>query len=56
MRYGTGGFTENGHFILLSGIEDGKIKINDPNSIANSKKLWEFEDISGQIKNLWRYK
>ena len=53
---GPGDFTENGHFILLSGIEDGNIKINDPNSIANSKKLWEFEDISGQIKNLWRYK
>ena len=53
---GPGDFTENGHFILLSGVENGKIKINDPNSIANSKKLWEFEDISRQIKNLWRYK
>ncbi len=53
---GPGDFTETGHFIVLSGIEDGKIKINDPNSIANSKKLWDFEDISGQIKNLWRYK
>lgn len=53
---GPGDFTETGHFIVISGIEDGKIKINDPNSIANSKKLWDFEDISGQIKNLWRYK
>ncbi len=53
---GTGDFTETGHFIVLYGTEDGKIKINDPNSIANSKKLWDFEEISGQIKNLWRYK
>lgn len=53
---GPGDFTDTGHFILLYGTEDGKIKINDPNSIANSKKLWNFEEISGQIKNLWRYK
>ena len=53
---GPGDFTETGHFIVLYGTEDGKIKINDPNSIANSKKLWDFEEISGQIKNLWRYK
>ncbi|MBR6514223.1 MAG: C39 family peptidase [Clostridia bacterium] len=53
---GPGDFTEKGHFIVLCGTEDGKIRINDPNSIFNSKKLWEFEDISGQIKNLWRYK
>ncbi len=53
---GPGDFTDAGHFIVLSGKSDGKIKINDPNSISNSKKLWDFEDISGQIKNLWRYK
>ena len=53
---GPGDFTETGHFIVLCGTENGKIKINDPNSISNSKKLWDFEEISGQIKNLWRYK
>ena len=53
---GPGDFTETGHFILLSAVSEGKIKINDPNSISNSKKLWDFEDISGQIKNLWRYR
>ena len=53
---GPGDFTETGHFIILSGVTEGKIKINDPNSVSNSKKLWDFEDISGQIKNLWRYR
>lgn len=29
---GPGDFTKKGHFIVMTGIEDGKIKINDPNS------------------------
>lgn len=37
----------------MTGIENGKIKINDPNSIENSNKLWNFDDISSQINNLW---
>ncbi len=52
---GPGDFTETGHFIVLVGTKDGKLKLNDPNSISNSMKLWSFEDISGQIKNLWSY-
>lgn len=35
------------------GSEDGKIKVNDPNSKANSEKLWNYDDIYSQIKNLW---
>ena len=34
-------------------LENGKIEINDPNSIENSNKLWNFDDISSQINNLW---
>ncbi len=52
---GQGDFTDSGHFIVLVGVENGKIKINDPNSRERSKKLWEFEDIKYQIKNLWVY-
>lgn len=48
-----GDFTKKGHFIVMTGIENGKIKINDPNSIENSNKLWNFDDISSQINNLW---
>jgi hypothetical protein len=50
---GPGDFTTSGHFIVLTGLEDGKFRVNDPNSIANSEKLWSYEQIAGQIKNLW---
>ena len=50
---GPGDFTTTGHFIVLSGCEDGLIKINDPNSYANSEKLWSYEEIADQIRNLW---
>lgn len=52
---GRGDFTDNGHFVVFVGMEDGKIKINDPNSRENSEKLWKFEDIKYQIKNMWVY-
>lgn len=52
---GPGYFTKEGHFIVISGIKDGKLIIHDPNSIKNSKKLWEFNDIKNQIKAAWAY-
>ncbi len=50
---GPGAFTSTGHFIVLTGYENGKIKINDPNSYSNSEKEWEYDDIYNQINNLW---
>ena len=50
---GPGDFTTTGHYIVMVGYENGMIRINDPNSIANSQKLWKYEDIEGQIRNLW---
>lgn len=50
---GPGDFTTSGHFIVMVGVEDGKIRVNDPNSYQNSNKLWPYNDISDQIKNLW---
>lgn len=52
---GAGDFTTSGHFIVLTGIEDGKIKVNDPNSRARSNKLWDFETLAPQILNMWAY-
>lgn len=52
---GPGYFTKEGHFIVISGIKEGKLIIHDPNSIKNSKKLWEFNDIKNQIKAAWAY-
>lgn len=48
-----GDFTTKGHFIVLVGIENGKIKINDPNSKERSSLLWDYDRIEKQIKNLW---
>ena len=50
---GPGDFTQGGHYILVIGYKDGKFMINDPNSIENSNKLWEYSVLQPQIKNLW---
>ena len=50
---GPGDFTTSGHYIVLVGTEDGKLRVNDPNSREKSEKLWEFEQIEGQFRNLW---
>lgn len=50
-----GDFTTAGHFIVLTSVEDGKIRVNDPNSKKNSEKLWDYERLEPQIKNLWAF-
>ena len=51
---GRGDFTTEGHFIVLTGMKDGRIKVNDPNCIHRSC-LWKYETLEPQIKNLWAY-
>lgn len=53
---GPGDFTTAGHFIVLAGIKDDKIIVNDPNSKVRSARLWEFDELAGQIKNLWSFR
>ena len=53
INVGPGDFTLHGHYMVLVGYEDGKFKLNDPFSYINSEKLWTYEQIEGQIKNLW---
>ncbi len=50
---GPGIFTSTGHFIVLTGIRNGKILLNDPNSRKNSEKEWSLYEFKDQIKNLW---
>lgn len=53
LSVGPGDFTTTGHYIVLTGMEDGLYRVNDPNSVANSEKLWDYEELAAQIRNLW---
>ena len=50
---GPGDFTTSGHFILLTGVEAGQFRLNDPNRPSNSERLWDFDTLAPQIRNLW---
>lgn len=53
LALGEGDFTTTGHYIVLTGYADGFFAVNDPNSIENSSKLWSYEQLEGQIRNIW---
>ncbi len=55
MNVRPGVFTTIGHYLLVVGYEDGKFRVNDPNSEINSAKLWEFEEFSDQIRMMWSF-
>ena len=39
--------------MLFRSVEDGKLRVNDPNSRERSEQLWEYDQIKDQIRNLW---
>lgn len=49
---GKGDFTEQGHFIVITGYLGGFL-VNDPNSSERSERVWSYREIKNQIKNLW---
>ena len=53
LAMGAGDFTTTGHYIVLTGVEDGRFRVNDPNSMENSGKLWSYEQLEHQIRNIW---
>ncbi len=53
LAMGPGDFTTTGHYIVLTGVKDGKFQVNDPNSRIRSEKLWSYEELEGQIRNIW---
>ena len=50
---GTGEFTDNGHFLLVTGMENGMYRIHDPNSPSNTARLWTYDRLVSQIRGLW---
>lgn len=48
---GKGTLTNNGHFILITKLlEDGHVRIADPNSYENSRKEWELDLLLSELK------
>ena len=50
-----GDFTTEGHFIVLTGVSGGMIEIHDPASSERSDRLWDYDVLEPQIKNLWAF-
>lgn len=53
LALGPGDFTTAGHYVVLTGLEDGGFRLNDPNSPARSAQLWTYETLEHQIRNIW---
>lgn len=52
-----GDFTQSGHFILLAGYDvDQGFLVHDPNSRLRTGAYYTFDQLSGQIAQLWFYK
>lgn len=53
LALGPGDFTTTGHYIVLTSWEDDAFRVNDPNSRIRSEKLWTYEELESQIRNIW---
>lgn len=53
VNVGPGDFTDSGHYMVIVGYDDQGFIINDPNSRTNSEKSWTFDQLNGQVRNLW---
>ena len=51
-----GDFTNFGHFIVLTGIDDeGNVTIRDSNSIERTERTWSLEELLWQTADMWAY-
>ena len=53
LALGPGDFTSSGHYIVLTSWTGEAFRVNDPNSRANSNRLWTYEELETQIRNIW---
>lgn len=51
-----GDFTFAGHFIVVSGYENGKYKICDPSSLRRSRELWSSDALLSQTVAAWGFR
>ena len=51
---GPGDFTETGHYIVLTGCNPEGFDVYDPFRPSNCK-VWDYDTLSPQIRNLWSY-
>ena len=50
-----GDFTVAGHFIVIYGYKKEGFMVNDPNCVSRSRRLWTYEELSWQVKNVWSF-
>lgn len=50
---GPGDFTYTGHYLVITGYDADGFHLNDPNSRENSERVWDYDTLSPQIRNLW---
>jgi len=55
LNLGPGDFTENGHYLVVTGHTAAGFTLNDPNSPARSARTWTFDELQNQIRNIWVY-
>lgn len=53
LALGKGDFTTTGHYIVLTDWDGEAFSVNDPNSRIRSQQLWTYEQLEGQIRNIW---
>lgn len=53
LALGAGDFTTTGHYIVLTGWDGEAFTVNDPNSRLRSQRTWTYEELEGQIRNIW---
>ena len=52
---GPGDFTTTGHFIVLTGYQNGRFTVNDPASEVRSAQTYAYDEFQDQVKNLWYF-
>ena len=54
LALGKGDFTSSGHYIVLTSWNGEAFTVNDPNSPLRSSRTWTYEELEGQIRNIWK--